>query len=146
MIIKIALFFLIVVVSYGVTVFASPEKASQIDALLWISGFSEKIRWSKEALDTTVTDIPTLDEFKDGAIGAKEKFVDGVDTTKSTIDSVRGGAQKIEDQYNNAKSTYDSAKNTFDDAKDSLNEFGERIDQVQWAVESVQNITNSNQE
>ena len=135
------MFFVILIVSYGATVFVSPWLASSIDSVLWISGFSETLRGGKETFDGAITDIPSLNEVRSWALDAKEKFLEWVDTTKETIDSVRGGAQKAEETYNDAKETFDSAKNTFDSAKQTFDDLSWKVEQVQWVVEDVQNIS-----
>jgi len=123
MFVKLILILLIPTVGYGVTVFAAPEVAGKIDAFVWIPWFSEKIRGSKANFDTVITDIPSLNEFKSWALDIKDTVVDGVATTKDTIDSVRGWAQKVEETYNSAVETYDSTKQALDEANRKITEF-----------------------
>lgn len=134
---------LISIVWYGLSVFAAPDISRQIDNLLWISGFSDTLRWGKESFDDVVTDIPSLGEVRSGALDAKQKFLDGVDTTKETIDSVRGWAQKAEETLTEAKETYDQAKETYDQAKETFNDLTGKVEEVQGVMEDVQNITNT---
>lgn len=123
MIVKIILILLIPTVWYGITVFASPETASKIDNLIWLSGFSENIRGTKSNLDTAITDIPSINEFKSWALDIKDTVIDGVSSTKETIDSVRWGVQKVEETYNQAVDTYDSTKDAIDEANRKITEF-----------------------
>lgn len=123
MLVKIILILLIPSVWYGVTVFAAPETASKIDALIWIPGFSNNIRGTKTNLDSVITDIPSLNEFKSWALDIKETVIDWVSSTKDTIDSVRWWAQKVEETYNQAVDTYDSTKDAIDEANRKITEF-----------------------
>lgn len=145
MLLKIILIFIIACTWYGLTVFMSPETSSTIDKALWISGFSEKIRWGKTTFDTSITDIPSLGEFKSWALDMSQKLSNGIDTTKEKIDTVRWGAQKVEETFNDAKNTYDDAKETFDAVKGTVDEMSGKIQEFEWVVEWVKNITNSGQ-
>ncbi len=138
---KILLLILILIVLYGLSVFAMPQVSSTIDNAVGMPWFSEKLRWGKDTFDNTVTDIPSLNEFKSWALDAQKKFLDGVDSTKDTIDTVRGWAQKVEDTYNWAKETYDQAKNTLDEAKQTFEDLSGKVQEVQGVVESVQELT-----
>ena len=131
---KLILILLIPAVWYGLTVFTSPELASRIDALVWLPGFSENLRGAKNNFDTAITDIPSVSEIKSGALDIKESFTDGVETTKGTIDSIRDGAQQVENTYNDAKETFEDAKEVFDDAAG-------KVDELKWVVDSVSKFT-----
>ncbi|MCD5375144.1 hypothetical protein LR010_01690 [Candidatus Gracilibacteria bacterium] len=127
---------LIILISalYGVSVFLAPNIATKIDSLIGVPGLSDNIRGSKEAIDSTVTNIPSVSEFKSGAIDIKDKVADGVETTKDTIDTIRSGAQKVEETYNGAVDTYNDLKGTLEDAQ-------EKVEQIQGVVESVGELT-----
>ena len=138
---KIILVLLIILVGYGLTIFLAPQISSTIDKFIGLDGFSESIRWGKEALDGAITDIPSFDEVIDWyetalswAKDVKNTLSDGVETTKETIDTIRWWAQKAEDTYNEAKETIDSAKQTFDDLSWKVQEISE-------VVESVNSLT-----
>ncbi len=138
MFVKLILILLIPTVWYGVTVFAAPETASKIDSIIWIPGFSDKIRGSKENFDNVITDIPNLNEFKSWALDLKETVIDGVATTKDTIDTVRWWAQKVEETYNQAVDTYDSTKDALDEANRKITEF-------QWLLNGWASASGSTQ-
>lgn len=138
---KLFLIILILLVFYWISIFVAPEKTSKIEGMIWFWGITESVRWGKENFDSVITDIPSLNEVQSGAIDAKDKFLDWVDKTKQTIDTVRWGAQKVESTYNDAKETYEGAKETFDQTKETLNQLWEKVEQVQWVVEWVQKIT-----
>lgn len=125
---------ILILALYGVSVFLAPDIASKIDELVGMSGLSETIRWSKENIDTTITNIPSASEFKSWALDIKDKVINGVETTKDTIDTIRSWAQQVEDAYSGALDTYNSLKWTLENAQD-------KIEQIQWVVESVSELT-----
>lgn len=128
---------------YWVSVFAAPQFASTVDNLIWIPGLSDTIRGKKAVLDGAITDIPSVNEVKSWALDFKEKFEDGITSTKDTIDSIRQWAEKAEDTYNSAKETYDELKETFSGAKQMLDDASEKIEQVQGVVNDVSALTGS---
>lgn len=127
---------LIILISalYWVSVFLAPNIATKIDSLIWVPWLSDNIRGSKEAIDSTVTNIPSVSEFKSWAIDIKDKVADWVETTKDTIDTIRSWAQKVEETYNWAVDTYNDLKWTLEDAQ-------KKVEQIQWVVESVWELT-----
>lgn len=132
---KIFLVFVILFTIYGISIFIAPAFASQIDSLLWISGFSEKIRWGKEVYDNTITKDwnESYQKTKSGVIDAKDTVIDGVQTTKEAIDTVRQWAQQVQE-------TLSGARESFDQTKQSLQEAGQAIGQIQEAAETLTNI------
>jgi len=130
-------------VFYGVSIFMLPSVASTIDNLIGKPWLSDTLRWKKVMFDGVITDIPSINEVKSGAVDLKDKFTTWVDTTKDTIDSIREWAQKAEDTFNDAKETYEDLKDTFDDTKEMFNEAGEKLEQIQWVVEGVSELTGS---
>lgn len=129
MIKKILLWFLILIILYGLSVFLFPNIASTIDSIVGAPWFSEKFRGGKESFDTAITDIPQLEEVKD-------TFVDGVGTTKEKIDTIRSGAQKAQETIEEGKQTFSDAKEVFDDAS-------AKVDQLQGIMNDVKNLTGS---
>jgi len=140
MLLKFILISVIIITSYGATVFLNPSLASNIDSTIGLHWFSEKLRWGKENFDNAITDIPSLNEVRTWALDAKEKFLEGVDTTKETIDSVRGWVQKAENTYNEARETMDQAKETFDQAKETFDSVTGKVWEIQWVVDDIQKI------
>jgi len=136
MFLKLILILLIPTVWYGVTVFTAPKTASKIDAMIWISWFSENFRGTKVNFDSVITDIPSLNEFKSWALDIKDTVVDGVATTKDTIDSVRGWAQKIEETYNDARDVVEGINGKVTEIKNTL-------DDVQSLGQNISNVVNT---
>lgn len=141
MIKKLILLLVILFVLYVLSVFMMPQVASQIDSILGIPGFSQSIKGTKDNIDKAITNIPTTGEFKSGALDIKDTFIDGVGTTKETIDSIRGGAQQVEETYNEVKDTFDELKDTYDNAVNAFSGAKEKIDEVQWVIDSVSSLT-----
>lgn len=133
---KIILLLVILGTLYLLSVFLKPEIARSIDSIIGVNGLSETIRGSKEQTDELITNMPSVEEFKSGAIDIQEKIVDGIHEAKDTIDTIRSGAQKAEDTYHEAKETYNSLKSTLSGAT-------QKIGQIQGVVESVESITGS---
>lgn len=136
MIKKILLVFLILSVLYGISIFLLPEVSAKIDTVLWIPGFSENIRWKKDFFDGSVTSSPKVEEFKETYSTAVSWAIDGVNTTKEKIDTIRTGAQQIQETYEESKQTFDDAKQVFDDAST-------KIEEIQWIVDNVKQLTGS---
>lgn len=136
MLTKIILFLLIPTVWYVMTVFTAPEIASKIDSLIWIPWFSDNLRGTKSNFDAAVTDIPSLQEFKSGALDIKETVIDSVSTTKDTIDTVRWWAQKIEETYNDAKDVVEDINGKVTNIKNTL-------DDVQSLGNNISNVVNT---
>lgn len=132
------LFSLLVIVTawYGATAFIAPETANRIDSVIWMPWLSQKITWFKSNFDDIVTDIPSVEEFKSGALDIKETVIDWVNTTKETIDDVRWWAQKIENTYNDAREVVDDLSWKVENIKTAL-------DDVQWLWDSISNVINT---
>lgn len=143
MIKKLVLLLVILMTSYGVSIFVAPGVASTIDNLIGMPWLSESLRGKKSLLEWAITDIPSINEVKSWALDFKEKFETWVSTTKDTIDSIRESAQTAEDTYNDVKDTYDELKDTFSGAAQMLGEAGEKLEEIQWVVESVNQLSGS---
>jgi len=134
MIKKIIALIILIFALYGVSIFLLPQVASQIDTIIGMPWFSEKVRGNKVVMEGAITDIPSVNEFKSWALDAKDTFLNGVDVTKQKIDTLREWAQKAEETYNQAKDTYDSLKETLSGATQTIEEIGD-------VIESVNNVT-----
>lgn len=143
MIKKILLLILIFIVGFGILIFISPETSWKIEKVFWIEWFGESLRNGKKAVDGAITDIPSIEEFKSWAVDIGNKVNNGIQSTKDTIDSIRSGAQKVEDTYNSAKDTIEDVKNTYDNAVETFSWAADKLHEVQWVIESVSNLTNS---
>ena len=132
MIKKILLTFLIVIIWYGISIFLLPHVSSQIDALLWVPGFSESIRWKKEFMDFVTTDGAKefIDKASNTASWAKSTIVEGIDVTKEKIDSVRESVQKAEETYNSIVENVDTIKSVYEDTT-------QKISNIQGTIERV---------
>lgn len=93
---KLLLVVLIICTVYTLTVFQFPESADSLGSKIGLEGYNEFVRSFKSTVEKTSTDIPTLDEAKNaysdtfsGANAIKDTFVNGVNTTKEKIDTVR---------------------------------------------------------
>jgi hypothetical protein len=133
---KLIALIILILALYGVSVFMFPDVSAKIDNLIGISGLSESIRWSKENIDSTITNIPSASEFKSGALDIKDKVVGWVEATKDTIDTIRSGAQQVEETYNWAVDTYNDIKWSLEDAQ-------EKVEKVQGIVDSFSELTGS---
>ncbi len=138
MIKKIILLILIVVTLYGISIFVLPEVSSKIDTLIAMPGLSDSIRWTKKRVEKSITDIPSLNEFKSWALDAKEKFVNGVDITKDKIDTLRQWAQKAEKTFEDAKNTFNQVKQTVNNAKEVIDDMSSKVEQIWEVVNTIQ--------
>jgi hypothetical protein len=83
-------------VLYILVIFKLPALGQTIGEAFGIEKFNNFVIEFKSTLDRVSTDVPTKEEVVDsyeramsGAKDLKESIVDGVDTTKETIDTVR---------------------------------------------------------
>lgn len=130
---KITSFVLILATLYVLAVFFMPDISKKVDNTFWLNGLTDSIKGTKTVLDWAITDIPSIDEFKSGAVDIQRTVSDGINTTKQTIDTVREGTQKVTETYNQAKDTYETVQQTLSGASEQLN-------QIQWAIQTVTNI------
>lgn len=134
MIKKILLWVLIAFVLYGTSVFIFPSFAEKIDTLIGQPGLSEKIRGGKEGFDTTITDIPQVNEFKSGAADIKNIVVEKANEVKENVDTIRSGAQKVQETVEEGKQTYEEAKEVFEDAS-------QKAEKIQGIIQDVKNLS-----
>ena len=135
--IKLGWLFIAVFTFYILLVFKAPILSTEIDKLIWIEWFSEKVVIFKWSYDKVVTRIPTKEELE----AVYSWAIETVDQVKGTIDEIREKAWEVEDTYNQATDfineaweKLDQAKETFDDVKDSI----EGIKNIiwTWAIET----------
>ena len=124
------------VVIYGLLMFLLPQATSKFESLIGIPGFTENIRWAKSQFDEVVTEVPSADEFKSGALDIRDTIKGGLDTTKEKIDWVRSTLSSAENTFNDTMDTIDTAVETVNSAKDTVNDLSEK-------AESLRDIGNS---
>jgi hypothetical protein len=133
---KIISFLILVSVFYILAVFQFPEITDSFGT----KKYNDMIRSFKGNLDTTVTDIPSVEEAKSAFSGAKSTFIDWVSTTKEKIDSIRETASGAEATYNKTVETITTVKKTVDGISDTLND----IDTLREGVMNSVNTQNVN--
>jgi len=129
---KIISLIIIVVVLYIVAIFKAPTLANELEKLMWLDGFNQKIIDLKERLDNFWTKVPTKDELKDYYSWA----VDSIEKTKENIDNLRKKADDIQD-------TYESTKETINQAQEKLEDIKETVDKISEVWESITNTITS---
>ncbi|NDK09582.1 DUF3450 domain-containing protein [Candidatus Gracilibacteria bacterium] len=142
MIKKILLLFVVLTVLYALSIFIFPSVTAKIDSLLGMPGFSESIRGKKTQFDTIVTnpDVGVLpNSYSDTLSGARDvqnKFNDGVESTKNTIDGFRGQAQEMQGTIEKGKEQIESIKRVYDEASGTYIEIKTLIDGTQEIIGS----------
>ena len=109
---NILLSLLSVFVLYVMLIFISPATASTLSSALGIEWLQNTIISFKENLDTTSTS--GTGSFLSGALELSNQLIDGVDSTKEKIDSVRETLYQVEQWYDSIKSTYEDIVNVID--------------------------------
>lgn len=115
---------------YILLIFKAPTLANQIEQLIWIDWFNEKVIELKETFDYMVTKAPSKEEIEAAYSWAKEK----VDEAKEKIDDLREKAWEIEDTYNKANDFIDDASEKIDKAREVVNTINEIIGT--WTTQS----------
>jgi len=142
MIKKILLLFVVLTVLYALSIFIFPSVTAKIDSLLWMPWFSESIRWKKTQFDTIVTnpDVWVLpNSYSDTLSWARDvqnKFNDGVESTKNTIDGFRWQAQEMQGTIEKWKEQIESIKRVYDEASGTYIEIKTLIDGTQEIIGS----------
>ena len=136
---KILSFLVIIIVWYLLLVFFTPDISTRLDKMLWISGFSETLRWTKHRVDFVTTDgvnsvIQWATQFRDDA-----RWV--VDSTKDTIDTVREQAARAEDALSEAQESIENIRNVYESTTQSIDEISWSL---RWTSSGTQTSTGSN--
>ncbi len=126
---KIVWLFILIFVLYILAIFKAPILADEIEKLIWINWFNNKIRELKEKLDSFSTKVPTKEKLQDYYSWA----VENIEKTKENIDTIRKKAKDLEETYN-------EAKETIDEAQEKLEQVKETIDKVSEVWESINKI------
>lgn len=135
---KITSLFLLLATLYILAVFFVPSASQTVDTLIGKPWLTQNIQNIKKIFDGSVTDIPSVSEFKSGAVDIQQKFTQWVDTTKQTIDTVREWVQKVEEGYTQIQDTYWAIQESLSGASD-------QIQKIQGTIDSLQDIPwNSN--
>ena len=127
--IKLGWLFIAVFTFYILLVFKAPTLSIEIDKLVWIEWFSEKVVIFKWSYDKVVTKIPTKKELESVYSWAIEK----VDQVKDKIDDIRETVGEVED-------TYDKATEFISDAWDKLDQAKETFEEVKNTIDGIKNI------
>ena len=123
---KIISLIIIIFVLYIVAIFKAPTLANELEKLIWIEGFNQKVIDLKERLDNFWTKVPTKDELKDYYSGA----VDSIEKTKENIDNIRKKADEI-------KETYDTTKDKIEDIKETVDKISEVWESISKTISST---------
>lgn len=146
------LFWILILVasSYTVGVFFAPTQTDVLAEKIGTTGYNNFVRSFKTTLDNVTTDIPTKDEFLEGgqaalsgAIDIKDTVVQGIGTTKDTIDTVRSTLSGAESTYNEAKDTFDKAKDFVEGASEKVQNVRNTLDDIEWLGQSITNTVNT---
>ena len=128
--IKLGWLFIAIFTFYILLVFKAPAISTEIDKLIWIKWFSEKVIIFKWTYDKAVTNIPTKEELE----AAYSWAVNRVDQVKDTIDDIRETAEEVGDTYNQATDFINDAWEKLDQAKDTFDEVKDSIDGIKNIV------------
>lgn len=135
---KLVSLLLLITALYLIAVFQFPQATDSFAAKIGILKYNEMLRGFKSNLDTTVTDIPSIEEAKNAFSGAKDTFTEGVSTTKEKIDTIRETASGAEATYTKTVETITTVKKTVDGISDTLGD----IDTLRDGVMNSVNTTN----
>ena len=127
--IKLGWLFIAVFTFYIMLVFKAPTLSTEIDKVIWIEWFSEKVVIFKWSYDKAVTKMPTKEEIEAVYSWAVEK----VDQVKETIDDIRETVGEVED-------TYDQATEFISDVWDKLDQAKDTFDEVKDTIDGIKNI------
>lgn len=137
-------------VGYTSAVFHMPEQADKVAQIAWAEQYNEFVRSFKSTLDDVTTDIPSKNEFVEGskaalsgALDIKDTVVNGISTTKDTIDTVRWTLSGAESTYNEAKDTFNQAKDFVEGASEKMQNVKETLDDVENLGNSITNMVNT---
>ncbi|MCP4523658.1 MAG: hypothetical protein GY828_05595 [Candidatus Gracilibacteria bacterium] len=146
---KILLGILILIVLFFVSIFKAPELAGAISNLLGYPDFPKHVIEFKSGFDHVVTDVPTKDEVINtynttlsGAIELKGKVVQGIHTSKETVDSIRETLSGAEEKIESAKETYNKTVDFIDETGKKIEETKKIIEDTSKVIEEVQSLGN----
>lgn len=143
MIKKIFWFIIILLIIYLLLIFKAPTVATQIEKILQIEWFNEKVINFKKTFDELITNIPSKEEVQ----GSLNGTLDMIDSTKEKIDDLRLKAWEYEKKYNETINYISWATSKVDEFKDKINEATQLISSwatfLSWATEFTNIETNS---
>lgn len=138
---------IVLIVLFILAVFKAPELAKSIADLAWYPNVPEKITEFKATFDNVVTDIPTKEELESQynstvswALELKENIVNGVQTTKDKVDSLRETMSWAEQKVNELKETYNDAKEFIDETSEKIDQAKQIIEDTQAVIDNVQSV------
>lgn len=127
---------IVILILYLVIIVKAPTVATQIDNLLKIDWFSQKVIEFKKTFDEIVTKIPTKDELKIVYSWAVLK----VEQTKEAIDTVREKAWELENKYDEAVDFIDETKQKAEDLKENFQEISDLVSSWTQLINSWTNL------
>lgn len=139
MIKKLILSVLIIVVLYILAIFNAPVLADDIEKLIWIEWFNQKIRDFKTSLDW----VPVQDNLTDiynktlsWAEWITSEAVWKVNDVKNSIDDVRWTLSWAVSTYKEVKTTIEETKTQ---VENWINSLKSTADTINWVWYSIQN-------
>ncbi len=127
-----------------------PSVTDPLAKSMWVSWYNSFVRSFKKNLDQVSTDIPTKSEIIEWgkaayswAIDIKWTVVDGIGTTKKTIDTVRGGVVEVQSTYDEARETLNQAQQVIESTSNTLQGVKNSFDDVSELSESITNIVDT---
>ena len=141
---------ILLAVTYTAGVFYAPEPTDKIASIVWLETYNDFVRSFKSTLNDVSTDIPTKEELVEGgraafswALDIKDTVIDGISSTKETLDTVRSTLSGAESTYKDAKETFDKAKDFVEGASEKVQNVKEALDDVEERGESITNIVDT---
>lgn len=147
---KIFWWMIVLIILFVLTVFKAPDLANSIAELAGFPNLPTNIISIKSTFDWAVTDIPSQSELEEHynealswAIIIKWQIIDGVQTTKDTVDDLRETLSWAEQKIEDIKETYDDAKEFVDEASAKIEATKKIIEDTTKVINEVQNITST---
>lgn len=119
---KLWLILLILIIWYVLLIFQAPE----ITDKLGNKEINDRIRWSKATVDEISTNTPTKEEV----IQFKDDVVNGIETTKEKIDTVRATLNNAEQKIKDTKEQIDNAVETVNNLKEDVGSALETVEKI----------------
>lgn len=144
------LFLIVIFTIYIVLIFTSPVLANKIESFFWFNWFNSFVIDFKKTLDSTATNIPTKEEFKNTynnalswAVQIKWDAVTWIETIKEGVDNVRWTlnttVEKIEEVKTSVNETKAQIENTVDVIKQTWNTISDLTNSFSWTNNEINN-------
>lgn len=143
------LFLLVLFTIYIILIFTSPLLANKIESFFWFNWFNAFVVDFKNTLDSTATNIPTKDEFKNTynqalswALQIKWDAVTWIESIKDSVDNVRWTlnttVEKIDEVKTSVHETKSQIENTVDVIKQTSSTITDLTNSFSWAIEETE--------